>query len=141
MVNFFFEDTNDFKLDRELLISWLSDMCENEGVILDELSLVFCSDKYLLGINKKYINHDYYTDIITFDYCDGASVSGELYISVDRVKDNAKTHNELFNNELNRVMVHGILHLLGYMDKSKADQTEMTHLENTWLKSFNTLSA
>lgn len=116
-------------------------MVQSHQKTVGTVSLVFCSDAYLLTINQDHLNHDYYTDIITFDYCDGASVSGELYISVDRVKDNAKTHNELFNNELNRVMVHGILHLLGYMDKSKADQTEMTHLENTWLKSFNTLSA
>ena len=116
-------------------------MVQSHQKIVGEVSVVFCSDAYLLTINQDHLNHDYYTDIITFDYCEGPLVSGELYISVDRVKDNAKTHKELFDKELRRVIVHGVLHLLGYLDKSKAEQKQMTHLENKWLTTFNILNA
>ncbi|MDC1486283.1 rRNA maturation RNase YbeY [Flavobacteriales bacterium] len=126
---------------RRLIKTWLTDVVQSHQKSVGDVSIVFCTDAYLLTINQDHLKHDYYTDIITFDYCEGPSVSGELYISIDRVKDNAKTHKQLFNNELNRVIVHGVLHLLGYMDKSKAEQTQMTHLENKWLTTFNTLNA
>lgn len=126
---------------RRLIKAWLTDVVQSHRKIVGDVSIVFCTDAYLLTINRDHLKHDYYTDIITFDYCEGPSVSGELYISIDRVKDNANTHKQLFKNELKRVVVHGVLHLLGYMDKSKADQTQMTHLENKWLTTFNTLNA
>lgn len=104
---------------------------------MGDVSIVFCTDAYLLTINQDHLNHDYYTDIITFDYCEGTTISGELYISIDRVKDNAQTHNQLFTNELSRVLVHGVLHLLGHLDKTNAEQKQMRFLENKWIETLN----
>ena len=98
-----------------------------------DIVLIFCSDDYLLEINKKHLNHDYYTDIITFDYCVENIVSGDLYISVDRIKENAKTFEDTFINELTRVVIHGLLHLCGHNDKTEADQKNMRNLENKYL--------
>ena len=132
MVNFFFEDTNDIELDQEFFISWLGEVCKNGGNQLNELSLVFCSDKYLLEMNKKYLNHDYYTDIITFNYSLG-EIKGDLFISVERVAENAEKQGVSFLNELYRVIVHGTLHLLGYTDKNPKDKSKMTERENAAL--------
>ncbi len=109
------------------------------------ITFIFCSDEYLLKINQSYLNHDYYTDIITFDYSQedslkstiskvGRRISGDLFISIDRVKENAKKFSKTFEEELYRVIIHGILHLLGYTDKTKIAKTEMTKQENYWLK-------
>ena len=98
-----------------------------------EIVIIFCSDEYILEINKKHLNHDYYTDIITFDYCVENIISGDLYISIDRVKENAKTFNDSFLNELTRVVIHGVLHLCGYSDKTEVDQKNMRNLENKYL--------
>ncbi len=97
------------------------------------LSFVFCTDDYLLKVNKKFLNHDYYTDIITFDYNESNRVSGDLIISIDRVKENAITHQCSFHTELYRVIIHGVLHLLGYSDKTETQQKEMRELENLYL--------
>ena len=106
---------------------------------LGDISIVFCSDSYLLTINQNHLQHDYYTDIITFDYCEGSVTNGELYISIERVRENAKALNQLFYNELLRVVVHGVLHLVGHKDKTKEDETKMRHLEDHWLENRNTL--
>ena len=98
-----------------------------------EIVIIFCSDEYILEINKKHLNHDYYTDIITFDYCVENFISGDLYISIDRVKENAKTFNDSLLNELTRVVIHGVLHLCGYSDKTEVDQKNMRNLENKYL--------
>lgn len=135
MVNFFFEGTPDLKLDRELFLSWLSELCENEGSTLDELSLIFCTDEYLLSINNKYLNHDYYTDIITFNYTiDG--IKGDLFISTDRVLENSVKQGVSFLNELHRVVAHGTLHLLGYSDNNPENKTKMTEKEDAALELF-----
>lgn len=135
MVNFFFEDTPDLNLDKQLFLSWLSELCENEGTILDELSLIFCSDEYLLGINKKYLNHNYYTDIITFNYTiDG--IKGDLFISIERVSENSEKQGVSFLRELNRVIAHGTLHLLGYSDNNPENKTKMTEKEDAALERF-----
>ncbi len=97
------------------------------------ISFNFCSDTYLLKINQKYLKHDYYTDIITFDLVDGKIISGDIYVSIDRVKDNATSSGNTFQNELNRVMIHGILHLCGYNDKSKGDKILMRKKEDYYL--------
>ena len=112
-------------------------MVHDHQKTIGDVSIVFCSDSYLLTINQDHLQHDYYTDIITFDYCEGPIVNGELYISIDRVKDNAKTHKQLFYNELHRVIVHGVLHLVGHKDKTPADQSTMRQLEDRWLESLN----
>ena len=113
--------------------SFISNILISEKKTEGDIVLIFCSDEYLLEINKKHLNHNYYTDIITFDYCVENIVSGDLYISIDRVKENAKTFNDSFINELTRVVIHGVLHLCGYNDKTEADQKNMRNLENKYL--------
>lgn len=132
MVNIFFEDTEILDLDPEFFVSWLSQVCLNEGKSLGEVSLIFCSDDYLLKMNQEHLNHDYYTDIITFDYCD-SDINGDLFISVDRVIENASVQGVSWNNELNRVVVHGVLHLLGYGDKSESEASVMREKEDLYL--------
>ena len=135
MVNFFFEGVPDLNLDRELFLSWLTELCENEGSTLEELSLVFCTDEYLLGINKKYLNHDYYTDIITFNYTiDG--IKGDLFISSERVSENAGKQGVSALSELKRVIAHGTLHLLGYTDNNPENKAKMTEKEDAALELF-----
>ena len=133
MVEIFYEDIEILDLNPEFFVSWLSDVCREETKTLGALSLIFCSDDYLLEMNKEYLDHDYYTDIITFDYSD-EEISGDLFISLDRVRDNAKQNSVLEMNELNRVVVHGVLHLIGYGDKTEEEKIEMRSLENQYLK-------
>lgn len=132
MVEIFYEDIEILDLRPEFFVSWLSSVCEVESKSMGELSLIFCSDDYLLDMNKEYLDHDYYTDIITFDYSD-EQVSGDLFISLDRVRDNAKQNSVLEMNELYRVVVHGVLHLIGYGDKTEEEKVVMRSLENKYL--------
>lgn len=133
MVNIFYEETEILDLDPEFFIWWLSEVCSLHQNTLGEICLIFCSDEYLLNINRDHLNHDYYTDIITFDYSN-TEVSGDLFISVDRVRENAELINEDFERELNRVVVHGVLHLLGFKDKSEAESQTMRNNENAALE-------
>ena len=133
MINIFFEEVDEFEIDSKILISWLNDTCKNESKNLEEVNLIFCSDDYLLQMNTEFLEHDYYTDIITFDYCVGDTILGDLFISVDRVKDNAVIHKVDFYNELDRVIVHGVLHLCGYKDKSKDEAKIMREKEDYYL--------
>ncbi len=130
MINLYFEDVEVPGLDSEFFGSWLSRVCGLEGKSLDEVSLIFCSDDYLLEINKAHLNHDYYTDIITFDYCEEDNIAGDLFISIDRVEENASDASVTFTEELNRVVVHGVLHLLGYKDKSEEEEKLMRGKED-----------
>ena len=116
---------------------WLKGVVEKFGSELGEITVVMCSDEHLLGVNKQFLNHDYYTDIITFDYTESGVVSGDLMISYDRVKDNAKKEGVLIQAEMKRVMVHGVLHLLGFKDKSKKDAAEMRRQEDDALSTFH----
>jgi len=101
------------------------------------INYIFCSDEYLLDINRKFLKHDYYTDIITFSLSESENtLESEIYISIDRVKENAKTLSVEFEDELLRVMFHGVLHLLGHKDKTKAQKAAMRKLENKWIKGF-----
>ena len=115
------------------IISWLSFSIENENKIPGEISCIFCSDQYLHEINAKHLNHDTLTDIITFDYCENNTINGDLFISIDRVKENAKSFNTSLENELHRVMIHGILHLCGFKDKTTEDQNVMSEKEDFYL--------
>jgi rRNA maturation RNase YbeY len=133
MVNLFFEDVEILGLDPEFFISWLSDCCDTEGKSLEEVNLIFCSDEYLIQKNIEFLQHDYYTDIITFDYCQGDLIMGDLFISKDRVIDNAQTNEVSFEIELNRVIVHGVLHLCGYKDKSVDEEKLMRSKEDFYL--------
>ena len=119
-----------------LLTEWLSDVVRNEGGVLGEITIVFMNDNELLEYNKEYLKHNYYTDIITFDYTESGVVSGDLLISVDRVRDNASNLSQSFIDELHRVCVHGVLHLLGYRDKTPEDQKVMRLKEDYYLDKY-----
>tara|TARA_B110000305_G_scaffold145934_1_gene162113 strand:+ start:337 stop:768 length:432 start_codon:yes stop_codon:yes gene_type:complete len=108
---------------------WLTKLVESHEKKVGELNYIFCSDDYLLKMNQEHLNHDYFTDIITFDYCEKDLVSGDLFISIDRTKENAKTFGKTQINELNRVIAHGLLHLLGFNDKTAEDIAEMRSME------------
>jgi len=133
MINLFFEDVEIPNLQAPILIDWLSTVCIEEGKFLDEVNLIFCSDEYLLKMNVEYLQHDYYTDIISFDYCEANRILGDLFISKDRVLDNADQNNVTFNLELQRVIVHGVLHLCGYKDKSEEELKLMRSKEDYYL--------
>ena len=98
--------------------SWLKSTIEHYKKSIGTINIVFCSDQHLLVINKEYLNHDYYTDLITFNFCENKTISGDLFISIDRIKDNSKKNKLLFVNELHRVIIHGVLHLCGFNDKT-----------------------
>ncbi len=136
-VQFFSADTRGPVLSRTKLKSFIEGIFKKEGKKLKELTYVFCSDEYLLDINRRFLNHDYYTDIITFDISGTMEqTEGEIYISIDRVKDNARTLNEPYRSEVLRVIFHGALHLCGYKDKSKTQQKEMRKKEEFYLNRF-----
>lgn len=114
----------------------VKDLTLQEGKILKNLSLVFTDDDYLLEVNKQYLNHDYFTDVITFDYSSFPEVSGDVMISLDRVKDNAATLNQSFELEFYRVVFHGVLHLCGYKDKTDDDASLMRAKEDFYINRF-----
>lgn len=130
MVNVFYEDTKTLDKTPEFFDLWFGKICHTEGKLLGDVSVVFCSDTYLLELNKRHLQHDFFTDIITFDYSEGDRVAGDLFVSVDRVYENADAYNVSRETELNRVSVHGILHLLGYKDKTPQEATVMREKEN-----------
>ncbi|MBR6346833.1 MAG: rRNA maturation RNase YbeY [Bacteroidales bacterium] len=133
MVSYYREDTNFVFKDRRLNNRWLKLVAESEIRRLGDISIIFCSDRKILEINLEYLQHDYYTDIITFDYCEGETLSGDLFISVDSVKENASYYGVKFSDELNRVIVHGILHLIGYDDHTEKQKKQMREKENYYL--------
>ena len=133
MISYFAEDIK-FDLKGKLLNNrWLKMVVGSEIKRLGDLSFIFCSDNYILDINLRYLQHDYFTDIITFDYCEGDTVSGDLFISIDSVRENAAFYGATFEDELDRVMVHGVLHLLGYDDHTPEDIAMMRSKENYYL--------
>lgn len=134
MISFYNQDTAFCFRQKRLTSRWLREVAESESKKMGDISIIFCSDNYLLDINKKYLNHDYYTDIITFDYCEGNVLSGDLFISVDSVRENAGFFRVDFADELNRVIVHGLLHLIGYDDHTESDTALMRAKENTYLE-------
>ena len=118
------------------LKSFLKRLIFKEGKTLGDLSVVFCTDEYLLKVNQDYLQHDYYTDIITFDYCEGSKISGDLLISLDRVMENSVLEKTSFENECFRVVFHGVLHLCGFKDKTKRDVLIMRGKESEYLDLF-----
>jgi len=130
-------DKNATLANRAALKAFIEKAIKKEGLHIETLQYIFCSDKYILGINKSYLQHDYYTDIISFDLSETrGKLIGEVYISIDRVKDNAKTHKTSLKEELLRVIFHGALHFCGYKDKKPADIKKMRAQEDKWLKSY-----
>ncbi len=136
MINFFAEDVDFPLLNESLVTKWLSAVCTAENKELEEVSIIFCSDEYLLDMNNEYLQHDYYTDIITFDYCVENQIVGDLFVSVDRIKENSILNAVTFDNELLRVMVHGILHLIGFKDKTDEDAKLMRQKEDEYLNLY-----
>lgn len=136
MINFFFEETDEFDVSGLNVEKNIESVLSNENRTLGEINYIFCSDDYLLNINKQYLNHDYYTDVISFDYSEDNIISGDIFISVDTVRDNAKEYDVEFEKELARVMVHGVLHFIGYKDKTDEDAKLMRQKENQYLPLF-----
>ena len=132
----FFSNTSFRLANKDRISLWLLDVIKNEEKILNEISYNFCSDSELLKVNKEFLNHDTLTDIITFDYSGLSGLSGEVLISTERVKENAQEFSQVFNVELRRVMVHGVLHLCGFKDKTDADKLIMTQKEDFYLSRF-----
>lgn len=133
MILYNFQDTKFVFKYKSLNNRWLRMVAESEIRRIGDISIIFCSDNYILDINRKYLGHDYFTDIITFDYCSGNMLSGDLFISVDSVKENSVEYGTEFEDELNRVIVHGILHLIGYDDHTEEDVKVMREKENYYL--------
>ena len=134
MIRYFQEDIR-FELKQKMLNNrWLKMVAGSEMRRLGAINIIFCSDNYILDVNMKYLKHDYFTDIITFDYCEKDVLSGDLFISIDSVRENAQFYGTEFADELNRVMVHGLLHLIGYDDHSEADIAVMRQKENYYLE-------
>ena len=132
-IQYFNEDVSFPDIDQEKLNKWISFSIQQEGKKTDSISIIFCSDRYLLEINQTYLKHDFFTDIVTFDYVNGNQISGDLFISCDRVQENAADFQVDFFDELHRVIIHGILHLLGYKDKDTAEKERMTSKEDFYL--------
>ena len=140
LIEYNFIDTEILDFNPEFFGLWISDVITDNGFTLQELSYVFCTDDYLLDMNKQYLQHDYFTDVITFNYNEDISLSGDVFISYDRVKDNAKLLGVSKFDELCRVMVHGVLHLCGFNDKSKEEELEMREMEDKYLNKRNSFT-
>lgn len=138
MIHFFSEDITFSLPDEALAIQWLTEVARSEQTQIDELSYIFCSDEYLLAINQQYLNHDYYTDVITFDHREQPDdpIAGDIFISYDRVIDNSRQLNLSEKDEVNRVMLHGLLHLAGYGDSTPTELDTMRLLEDKYLNYF-----
>lgn len=132
MIRFFSETEFDLQ-DQDYYRDWINACVDKEKGEIKAVNVIFCDDDYLLEINKNHLDHDYYTDIITFDYSEGDQLFGDIFISVERVADNAHDFNSIFDKELSRVMIHGFLHMLGYKDKTKEESALMRCKENECL--------
>lgn len=139
-INIFTEDVSLPNLNIEKVQLWLYSIAKKNSKIIIDLNYIFCSDDYLLQVNIDYLNHDYYTDIITFDNSEKKTeIEGDIFISIDRIKDNATNLKQSFDNELLRVLAHGLLHLIGFNDKTDKDQKEMTNQENISIQEYQLL--
>ncbi len=130
----------DFELEKPSEVKqWIAEVVKRRGMVVGNINYLFCDDEYLLGVNQRYLNHDTYTDIITFDYVAANLISGDIMISVERVGENATKLSTDFEQELHRVIIHGVLHLLGQGDKSESEAAEMRHQENDALQLWDEL--
>lgn len=134
-ISFFNEDVKYILKNKNAIREWIKSGVKKEKFRIETINYIFCSDKYLRKINKQFLNHDYFTDIITFPHEQfTAQIGGDIYISLDRIRENAKDYNQSFTTELHRVMAHGVLHLCGYGDKSDSEEKMMRKMEDKWLK-------
>ena len=136
MIQFFFENIDEIPISTAT-ISWLEDVIKTENKKLGEINYILCDDEYLLKVNQDFLDHDYYTDIITFDYVKGKTISADIFVSLPRIFDNASTLSKNFEDEFHRVLAHGILHLCGYKDKTEAEEKEMRSKEDFYLSLYN----
>ena len=138
-INFFEEEIKSSLTSKRMVKDWIKQIASNKGFKIITLNYIFCTDEYLLDININYLNHDTYTDIVTFDQSEKKTeIEGDIYISIDRVKENAKNQQTEYKEELLRVLAHGLLHLCGYKDKTKSDKAEMRKEENQSLSLYLT---
>jgi rRNA maturation RNase YbeY len=136
MISFNYE--TEFELaNEEVFSNWISQVILSESKKEGDINYIFCDDEYILEINKQYLNHDYFTDIISFDYSVGNELHGDIFVSVDRVRENASDFNVTFDEELKRVVIHGILHYCGYKDKSEEEERIMRQKEDEKIKMFH----
>lgn len=136
----FFNETDFNTEEIEGWKKWVESAVREEGYEIDELNYIFCNDDYLLEINIQYLQHDYYTDVIGFQYSEGKKLSGDIYISIDRVNENAIENSVSFEKELARVMIHGVLHFMNYQDKTPDDAAQMRSAEDKHLAYFNEIN-
>lgn len=122
-----------------LILKWLHAIVNHYGRELGALNFIFCDDEYILSVNRQYLQHDYYTDVITFDYCEGKVLSGDVFISLDTVKSNSEEYHSGYENEFHRVVCHSVLHLIGFKDKTESDSIEMRKNEDICLELLKTL--
>ena len=135
MINYFFENI-DPKDIHPNTSKWLENLIISENKKPGDINYIFCDDEYLLKVNQDFLDHDYFTDIITFDYVKGKTISGDIFVSLPRILDNASTLSQNFEKEFNRVLAHGILHLCGYKDKTEDEQTQMRAKEDFYINQF-----
>ena len=135
MIQYHFEEIQKFPIETTLS-EWLENLIVSEGKKLGKINYIFCDDEYLLKVNRDFLNHDYYTDIITFDYVKGKTISGDIFVSLPRISENASSLSKNFDEELRRVLAHGLLHLCGYKDKTEDEQREMRKKEDFYLNLY-----
>ena len=135
-ISFHNEDVKYLLRKKRNIKTWLSAVAQEEGKKIEEVSYIFCSDDFLVCVNEQYLRASYFTDVITFDYCKEDTISGDIFISVDRVKENAKLYEQSFFSEMLRVILHGILHLCGHKDKTKKEEAKMRETEDYYLQKF-----
>lgn len=133
---FYNEDVNYRLLSKEKIRAWILSVIKQEKKLSGDISFIFCSDEYLLEINRQYLSADYLTDVITFDFTEEDNISGDIFISVDRVKENAKQYKQKYFHEMLRVILHGVLHLIGYKDKTEKEIKQMREKEDYYLQKF-----
>ena len=139
MIEFQTEDIEFPSIDTDLLEKWISKIIKDHDFNVGSITIIFCSDDFILKTNREYLSHDYYTDIITFDYCENRNISGDLLISLETVKSNSEEYNTDFFDEINRVIIHGILHLIGFDDKTPELRSIIREEENKALKILRNL--
>lgn len=132
MIEYFFEDIDQIQIESTIK-EWLIQLIKSEDFKVGQVNYIFCNDEYLLKVNRDFLNHDYYTDVITFDYVKGKTVSGDIFVSLPRISENAEQLGSSFATELKRVLAHGILHLCGYKDKTTQEAAEMRNKEEFYL--------
>lgn len=136
-IYFFTEDVKEVRIPKRKIRTWVNQCITSYNKTTGDINYIFCSDEFLRHINIEYLQHDYYTDIITFNYNKGDDISGDIYISLERVKDNAEEYNVNFHTELQRVVIHGVLHLVGFNDNTKEEKKEMRKAEDASLALYD----